>query len=129
MEKRYVLLIDDEQAFRDLVRMNLEISGKFKVTAAQNGKEGIKLAKSQKPDVILLDIRMPKMDGFEVLKVLKEDRDTMAIPVIMLSAIDDDASKIESSRMLSEYYVTKPITAEVLISKIEWVLNLRGEKR
>ena len=125
-ERKYILLVDDEKNFCDLVKLNLEMSGKFKVITAYDGEEGLKKAKSENPDVILLDIRMPKIDGFEMLKILKKDSQTMPIPVIMLSAVDDDTSKIKSSGMMSEYYITKPVKTDELIAKIEWVLQLRG---
>ncbi|MFH1995646.1 MAG: response regulator [Candidatus Omnitrophota bacterium] len=127
MERIKILLIDDEKAFCDLVKMNLELSGKFTVVMAHNGEEGVEAAKREKPDAILLDIRMPVMDGFETLESLKKIRETMPIPVIMLSAIDDDASKIRSSEMSGEYYISKPISSDELAGKIEWVLSLRGK--
>lgn len=127
MESKRVLLIDDEKDFCTVVKMNLELSGKFTVLTASNGKEGIQLAKSAKPDVILLDIVMPKMDGFEVLKQLKKLPDTIPIPVIMLTAVDTDESRIKAAGIYSEYYITKPVTTNDLMTKIDSVLSLRGE--
>lgn len=121
---RTVLLIDDEENFCKLAKMNLEQTGKYKVFISFNGKDGIKKTKEIKPDVVLLDIMMPKMDGFEVLKTIKEDKETMRTPVIMLSAIDDDKSKIKASEMYSHHYITKPVNPDELMSKIDWVLNL-----
>jgi DNA-binding response OmpR family regulator len=127
MSARNVLVIDDERLFCGLAKMNLEMSGRYKVSVAFNGKDGIKIARKFKPDVILLDIMMPKMDGFEVLQQLKQDSKTMAIPVIMLSAKSEDKAKIKASEMDSAYYITKPIEAKELMEKIEWVLGLSGK--
>ncbi len=129
MSVKNVLLIDDERFFCELAKMNLEASGRFAVSVAFNGKDGIKMARKIRPDVILLDIIMPKMDGYEVLKALKQDPKTMAVPVIMLSAKSEDSSKVKASEMYSEYYITKPIEADELIGKIEWVLSLAGKRR
>ena len=119
-----ILMIDDEKMFCDLVRMNLDLSGKFEIYTANDGKEGVKAAKKLLPDLILLDIIMPKQDGFETLAILKEDPKTMSIPIIMLSALNDEKSAEKASSMYSQYYVTKPISTAKLIEKIEQVLGL-----
>jgi DNA-binding response OmpR family regulator len=90
---------------------------------AINGRDGLKLAKKFKPNLIILDIRMPRMDGFEVLRRLKEDTGTVSIPVIMLSALDDDMSKIKSSGLYCETYITKPISVIDFQTKVEGVLS------
>ena len=128
MERKKVLMIDDERGFCNVVKMNLQLTQKFDVVTAFNGKEGIKLAKKIKPDIVLLDIMMPGMDGFEVLKVLKNDGHTMSIPVIMLTAIGESEAKVKAGEMYSEYYITKPVKSQELISKIEMVLNLPGSQ-
>ena len=126
MERKKVLIIDDEKGFCNVLRMNLQLTQKFEATTAYDGKEGIRLAKKIKPDVILLDIMMPGMDGFKVLKALKSNSNTMPIPVIMLTAIGETEAKIKAGEMYSEYYITKPVKSQDLILKIETVLNLRN---
>lgn len=121
MDKRRVLIVDDEKGFCNLIKDSLELRGAYTVEEAHNGKDGFRLAKRTKPDLILLDIRMPEMDGFEVLERLKKDMDTMEIPVVMLSALDDDKSKIRSAQLYNESYLTKPIKIAELQSKIEEV--------
>ena len=79
-----VLLIDDDLSIRKVVRVRLERAG-YRVCAAEGGEEGLRLAKRERPSVILLDLQMPKMDGREVLKQLKDDPVTRPIPVILLS--------------------------------------------
>jgi len=126
MDRRKILIIDDEDDFCNIVKENLELRGSYEVYTTTSGKEGLKLAKKVKPDLILLDIRMPEMDGFQVLERLKKEKDTMVIPVIMLSALDDDSSKVKGSQLYNEMYLTKPIKIVDLISSIEEVLKRRG---
>lgn len=126
MYKKRILLIDDEDDFCKLVKMNLELIGNFEVTTATNGKKGIKLAKKLKPDLILLDILMPGIDGFAVLQRLKEDENTIEIPVVMLTAKGDEVSKTKASELYDEEYITKPIEAPDLKARIEEVFKRRG---
>jgi len=127
MAKRKVLMVEDEEDFSRIVKMNLELlDADYFVERANCGKEGLKKAVAFQPDVILLDIMMPKMDGFEVLKRLKDNPDTSAIPVIMLTAKTDEESKLQASQLYNEDYVTKPIEAPDLKAKIEDILGRLG---
>jgi CheY-like chemotaxis protein len=122
-----ILIIDDEKGVCDVVKEGLEKMGDFQVSIAANGENGIRTAKRLKPDLILLDIRMPgKYDGIEVLKRLKEDEGTLAIPVVMLTAVLDDSIKEECSGLYDELYLEKPVDLAVLKTKIEEVLKWRG---
>lgn len=127
MIKKRILMIDDEKEFCELVKMNLELTltREFVVTFATNPKEGLYLAKTTKPDLILLDVAMPGMDGFQVLEKLKKDENTMGIPVVMLTAKDDDASKLQATELYNEMYITKPVEASDLIAKIKSVLGIK----
>ena len=126
MIKIRILIIDDEIGICNVVKEGLEKTGNFKVDMAVNGKDGIRAAKDIKPDLILLDIRMSGMDGLEVIERLKADRDTMMIPVVMLTAVEDDATKIKSAQLFNEQYITKPVEIIELRDKIEEVLKRRG---
>ena len=97
--------------------------GDYQVYMAAGGREGIKAAKKVKPDLILLDIMMPDMDGQEVLKTLKQSNVTMSIPVIMLSALGDEDSKVQAAQSYSEGYLVKPVEPAVLKAKIEEILK------
>ena len=123
MSKKSVLIIDDEADFCKLVKLNLELIGDFAVTIATDSKRGLALAKTLKPNLILLDIMMPHMDGFQLLEKLKADEETMQIPVVMLTARGDDASKNKASELYNEDYITKPIEALELRTKITEVLE------
>lgn len=128
MPKKRILIIDDEENFCRLVKKNLELMGNYEVAVATSGKQGLVIAKEGKPQLILLDILMAGMDGFEVLKRLKGDLITMEIPVVMLSAKSDMMSKIKAAQLYDEEYITKPIEASALKIKIDEVLERRGIK-
>jgi len=125
-----VLIIDDTIDFCLTVKGYLELSqqGEFKVYIARNGKEGIKAAKKIKPDLILLDVMMPGMDGFEVLKKLKEDPDTMSISVAMLTAKEDEESKLKALRLYDDDYISKTVELPALQEKINEILARKGFK-
>jgi DNA-binding response OmpR family regulator len=122
-----VLMIDDEAALCNAVKANLEAAGDCEVEFATRGAKGLQLAQKFKPDVILLDIVMPEMDGFEVLTQLKKDSRTLAIPVIMLSARTDEISKRTASQLFDEDYIEKPVSMQVLRQRIEAVLARYGK--
>lgn len=128
MPKKRVLIIDDEERFCRLVKMNLELEGDYEVSFSVNGKEGLKLAKKLKPDLILLDILMPGMDGLTVLKKLKEDEEIIQIPVVMLTAKDDEETKLQALQSYNDLYLIKPVESSVLKLKIEEVLSRKGLK-
>lgn len=117
-----ILIIDDEEELCSLVSEFLGKKG-FTAISANRGKEGIKIAQRLMPNLILLDINMPKMDGFAVLEKLKNSEKTITIPVIMLTGRGDDESKIKASGLYSEYYITKPFDLEELASKIRQILK------
>ncbi|MBM3861302.1 MAG: response regulator [Verrucomicrobia bacterium] len=123
--KRTILAVDDEQALLALLEASL-VTSDFNVHKAANGKDALKLARKLQPDLILLDILMPGMNGYEVLEQLKNDDNTAMIPVIMLSGLSDEEAKIKSAELYSESYLTKPFTTGELLAKIEEVFRRRG---
>ncbi|MEM7816617.1 MAG: response regulator [Candidatus Aenigmatarchaeota archaeon] len=122
MDKK-ILVIDDDENICKLLNSFLLKKG-YNVITTQSGKEGIRIADEQKPDLILLDIGMPKIDGFQVLKNLKNNLKTMSIPVVMLTARADEDSKIKACSLYSEYYITKPFDLEELANKIEEIFKI-----
>lgn len=125
MSRRRILVIDDEEKFGQLIKMNLEATTDYEVFLATGGTEGLELAKHLDPDLILLDIMMPDMSGLEVLKRLKKDKSTMAISIIMLTAKDDSESRISASQLCGEAYMVKPISVKDLKARIDEVLVRR----
>ncbi|MDD5432567.1 MAG: response regulator [Candidatus Omnitrophica bacterium] len=125
MDKKKILLIDDEAMFCRLIKRHLEAIADFEVEVALDGREGLTLAKLKRPDLIVLDIIMPGLTGFQVLEKLKQDEKTMLIPVVMLSGKDDPIYKDRASRLYDEMYLTKPVDAYLLRDKINEVLRIR----
>ena len=119
-----ILLIDDEEDLGFFIKSALELHGRYRVLYSTDGKTGIEIARREKPTLILLDIMMPEMDGLEVLKELKEDTQTMAIPVVMLTAKNDDHSMTEAFGSYAQYYIVKPVEMDVLAAQIDYVLIL-----
>ncbi len=122
MLKQTILVVDDEQDLLDLIEYNLKKED-FEVLKAENGQEGIYLTKKNKPDLVLLDIMMPKMDGLEVCERMRMDPETKQIPIIFLTARGDEKTEIEGLDRGADDYITKPISTTKLISRIKAVLR------
>ncbi len=123
-KNKLILIIDDEKDFCYFVKKNLELFAGYNVVAIMSGKKGIRAAWKEKPDIILLDIMMPGIDGFEVLEKLKKNKKTLHIPVIMLTAKSEDESKMKAAGSYCSDYIVKPVNFEVLKSKIDKVLSM-----
>jgi two-component system alkaline phosphatase synthesis response regulator PhoP len=126
-DRTKILMIDDEEDLAYLVRVNLEKTGKFTVFIAKRGLEGIKLAKSEKPHLILLDLVMPGMDGVQVAEQLMADASTEKIPIIFLTAlVSKKQVQAGEGNIGGRDYIAKPVTTEELIVRIEAVLGKQG---
>ncbi len=121
IRKKKILIIDDEEDFSHFLKLNLENTGRFKVFTASGGQAGVKIIRRKKPDVVLLDIMMPEMDGFEVLEKIKGNVKTYEIPVIMLTALDNEESRSEARGSFAGEYLVKPVPLDRLISTIDRV--------
>lgn len=110
-----ILVVDDEKPIADILRFNLEKEG-YEVSLAHDGEEAVKKALEWDPDLILLDIMLPKKDGFEVLKEVREDKDT---PVIMLTAKEEEVDKIQGLEMGADDYITKPFSIRELSARVK----------
>lgn len=117
-----ILIIEDEHDIRELISYNLESEGWNTVKAAA-GNEGLELALKNTPDLILLDIMLPDIDGLEVCRKLKRTDSTKDIPIIMLTAKSEDSDVISGLELGAEDYITKPFSPRVLIARIRAVLR------
>lgn len=117
-----ILVVDDEQPIADILKFNLEKEG-FEVICAYDGEEAIEFAESEKPDLILLDIMLPKKDGNEVCR---EVRKTQSMPIIMLTAKDSEIDKVLGLELGADDYVTKPFSNRELIARVK--ANLRRQQ-
>ena len=122
MAKKTILVVDDEKDLLDLIEYNLKKEG-FKVLKAENGKEGIDVAKEHKPNLVLLDIMMPKMDGLEAVEIMRKDDDLKRIPIIFLTARSDENTEIEGLNKGGDDFITKPISTTKLVSRIKAVMR------
>ena len=113
-----ILIIDDDADILDITRAFLEAKG-YKVVQARSGKEALKKVKATKPGLILLDVMMPKMDGFWLCRVLKSDPTFKSIPIIFLTAVDDAQSCIEGQKCGGDDYLTKPFDLDALEVRIK----------
>ncbi|MBE5806231.1 MAG: response regulator transcription factor [Clostridiales bacterium] len=117
--KKTILIVDDEQPIVDILVYNLQREG-YETLEANDGEEGVKIALEKKPDLILLDIMLPKMDG---LAVCKRIRHSLNIPILMLSAKDEEIDKILGLELGADDYVTKPFSVRELMARVK--ANLR----
>jgi DNA-binding response OmpR family regulator len=118
-------MIDDERELCAMVKQNLETKGGYQVEVATDGKSGIDAALRHKPDLILLDIIMPGMGGFDVLRELKNNKVTTAIPVVMLTAVGSEEAKEKALSLYDEDYIVKPVLLGDLDARISAVLSRR----
>ncbi len=112
-----ILIVEDDPKDLVLIRDLLRLSG-FTTIEATGGEQGIELAKSKKPDLILMDILMPKVDGYTACREIKMDKATKAIPVVMLTALDQDLNKELGKDMGADGYITKPVDRQELLNVI-----------
>jgi len=125
MEKRRVMIVDDEEHFLKITKINLEKTDKYEVETMSSAADIISRVKSFNPDIILLDILMPKMDGVETCKMLNEDPAVSRIPIITLSALDTDKDKLMMYKLGVVDFLVKPIEKDELIAKIEKALQFK----
>jgi DNA-binding response OmpR family regulator len=116
------LIVDDEEDTLNLLRDRLTEEG-FVTIAAHNGKEAIEKAIRNNPDLILLDIMMPEITGWDVMEQLKQTEGISSIPVVVLSAVSTEADKQRGYRMGIKHYLTKPFEVKALISEIKRVIQ------
>ncbi len=135
--KTKILIIDDEEDICIFTKSVLEKTGRYEVFFSMEAKEGVNLAKSYRPDLILLDVRMPEMDGAEVAQHLSEDEATRSITIVFLTALaipmvflvallKNETLKQETKQGEGYYFIQKPVTAKELMERLDSILN---EKR
>jgi two-component system, OmpR family, alkaline phosphatase synthesis response regulator PhoP len=125
MATTHVLVVEDDEDIQQLVEYNLLKEG-FKVSVADSGEEGLRLARSEHPDLLLLDLMLPGMDGLEVCRTLKRDPGTSGLAVIMLTAKGEEADIVTGLELGADDYVTKPFSPKVLLARVRAVLRRRG---
>jgi two-component system alkaline phosphatase synthesis response regulator PhoP len=122
MAKEQILVVDDEEDILELITYNLMKEG-YQVLTAASGETAISKAHREKPDLILLDLMLPGVDGLDVYRELKKKQETSQIPIIMVTAKTEDADIITGLELGSDDYVTKPFSPKVLLARIKSVLR------
>ncbi|GIK40612.1 MAG: response regulator [Chloroflexi bacterium] len=126
MREPLILVAEDERDIRELIVFTLQIAG-FNVVEVPNGEEAVKKAPEVKPDLILMDVRMPKMTGFEACKALKQQETTKDIPVIFLSAKGQETEINTGLDLGAEEYFLKPFAPDDLIKRVNKILTKYGK--
>ena len=126
-EQKQILLIEDEDNVRQMVS-RLLTKNHYVVKEAVDGLDGLRLLENGEPDLIIVDVMMPNLDGMTFTRALKTRRETSTIPVIFLTAKGDPRSMIEGINVGAKFYVTKPFQMEDLLSKVRKVLSERGHR-
>ena len=122
MNKKKILLVDDEKDLVETVVFQLQISG-YDAIVAYDGQEGLDKARKEKPDLIILDLMLPKMDGYKVCGLLKNDSRYTKIPIIMFTAKAQESDIKLAKEVGAEAYITKPFEEEILLGKIKELLK------
>lgn len=126
-QKKKILIIEDDGIISSMYKTKFEIEG-FEVFIADNGVIGLELAKKEKPDIIMLDVILPQLDGFSVLDQIKKDKTTENIPVIMLTNLGTEEDKAKGEIMgASDYLVKASLTPGQVSAKIKKVLKIKQE--
>jgi putative nucleotidyltransferase with HDIG domain len=126
-QKRTILVVDDDRRVVDLLQISLSQNG-YRVNAASTGEEGLEAVRRETPDLIILDLRLPKKNGFEVCAALKSSKDTAAIPVIMVSATAEVDARLQGLMHGADDYLTKPFSPKELLIKVRRIFE-RMEKQ
>lgn len=122
-----VLVIEDEKNILELVKYNLEQEG-YRVLTANCGDSGLDVARKQNPDLVILDLMLPEIDGIEICKTLKQNEKTLFIPIIMLTAKSQEADRVVGLELGADDYVTKPFSPRELMARVKAVLRRVHEK-
>jgi DNA-binding response OmpR family regulator len=124
MDKYRILVVDDEPELVELVKIRLEANG-YQVLTAYDGQEGLDKARNEKPDLIILDLMLPKMDGYKVCRMLKFDEKYNKIPIMLFTARAQESDRKMGEEVGAEAYITKPFEPQILLGKIKELLAKR----
>jgi two-component system alkaline phosphatase synthesis response regulator PhoP len=118
----HILIIEDEEHIVELIKFNLENNG-YKVSFATDGQKGLELIESEQPDLVLLDLMLPKVDGIDICNRVKNNKNLKEIPIIMLTAKSGETDKIIGLEIGADDYITKPFSVRELLARIKVVLR------
>ena len=128
MPKHRILVIDDEKDIVKLLQYNLEKEG-YQVLSALTGEEGFETARSKNPDLVILDLMLPGMDGLEVCRLLKSDRQTRRIPILMLTAKGSEIDQVVGLELGAADYMSKPFSVKILLARVKNIFRGQGAEK
>ena len=128
MQKPKILVVDDEKDIVQLIQYNLEKEG-YRVISAYEGQQAIKLAEKELPNLIILDLMLPELDGLEVCRILKRNERTAQIPILMVTAKSTETDKVVGLELGADDYVTKPFSPRELVARVKAILRRTGEPK
>ena len=126
MKQPQLLVVDDEEDIREVVRYNMALEG-YDVTLAATGEEGVHLAQKIKPDLILLDLMLPGIDGLEVCRTLKRDKSTSKILILILSALGEESHVVTGLETGADDYLAKPFSPKILAARVKSLLRRKNQ--
>ncbi len=122
MTKKKILVVDDELDVQSIISFRLEING-YDISVASDGQDGLDKIKAEKPDLVLLDLMLPKINGFEICRMIKFDEKFKDLPIIILSALDKEDDRKKAMDAGADAYFLKPFDLESLLGKISSLLT------
>ena len=126
MAKETILVVEDEEDIRELLKYNLEKEG-YQVFGAGTGEEGLRAVRDRRPDLILLDLMLPGLDGLEVCRRIRREPQTQHLPIIMLTAKGEEADIVTGLELGADDYITKPFSPRVLLARLRAALRRRSQ--
>lgn len=124
MAKEKILVVDDEEDIAELVRYNLSREG-YRTLSAETGEKALRLARTEKPDLVVLDLMLPGMDGLEVTRAMKGDAELRRIPIVMLTAKGGEPDIVAGLELGADDYIVKPFSTRVLVARVRAALRRR----
>lgn len=122
MAEEKILIVDDEEHIRELIKFNLDTNG-YRTICADNGLEALRMVKSENPQLILLDVMLPNMDGYDVCKEIRRDTSISSTPIIMITAKGEEFDKVLGLELGADDYMTKPFSIRELIARVKAILR------
>jgi Response regulators consisting of a CheY-like receiver domain and a winged-helix DNA-binding domain len=122
MAEEKILIVDDEEHIRELIKFNLDKNG-YRTICADNGLEALRMVKSENPQLILLDVMLPNMDGYDVCKEIRRDNSISSTPIIMITAKSEEFDKVLGLELGADDYMTKPFSIRELIARVKAILR------
>lgn len=128
MPNEHIVIVEDEEDILELISYNLQKEG-FRISGFDSGEKAIAAVKAELPDLIILDLMLPGIDGFEVCRLLKQDESTRNIPLVMLTAKGEETDIVTGLELGADDYITKPFSPRILIARLRAILRRKGRQK